>query len=392
METAHYGVRSAAADATLRIILCREKHINMNWNRFHKPSFAATLPLAIALLLAGCNARKSEQPQPAATPNQTTSATLRKPAVKNGLPKVDYADLPKLKLDKLPTDKSGRRIVAMVNDQPITENRFRAELRTAMSKQSPKSEQETQAFQSGLAAPVLDNLLSTALVTEYAAKQKLTVSGDEIDRFIAAANNRLRDGNKLSDDAIRKGLTREEMRQDILERLLMKKVEEHLGKSLPPATGEELANFALSHPEITSGAEEIRVSHIVIRAHDNESTAQIDSARQKARAVLDEIRAGLDFAEAARRHSQDAMTAPRGGDLGYCTRGKMYPAFDDAAFAIKAGETTGVVQTPVGFHIIHVADRRQGNAQSLYMIVQRKKAFVKWLQEARAQARIEKFL
>ena len=68
--------------------------------------------------------------------------------------------------------------------------------------------------------------------------------------------------------------------------------------------------------------------------------------------ILDEARKGKDFAELAKKYSQDETTANKGGELGFFTAKQMEPAFSAAAFALKPGEISDLVRTPYGFHII----------------------------------------
>jgi parvulin-like peptidyl-prolyl isomerase len=74
--------------------------------------------------------------------------------------------------------------------------------------------------------------------------------------------------------------------------------------------------------------------------------------------ILGEARGGADFAELARAHSQDAETAPRGGDTGFFRRGQMVPAFEEVAFALAPGEVSDMVETPFGVHILRLEERR----------------------------------
>src|SRR5690606_25027138 len=84
--------------------------------------------------------------------------------------------------------------------------------------------------------------------------------------------------------------------------------------------------------------------------------------RQQAEAVLDSIRSGADFAELARRHSQDPGSAAAGGDLGFFSRGQMVAPFEEATFALEdSGDVaTDLVETQFGFHIIKLTGRRAG--------------------------------
>jgi len=102
---------------------------------------------------------------------------------------------------------------------------------------------------------------------------------------------------------------------------------------------------------------EVRASHILIVAPKNGSAADLEKARQKATAILADVRAHPDkFADLAKQNSQDPGSAANGGDLGFFSHGMMVKPFEDAAFALKKGEVSDLVQSDFGFHIIKVTD------------------------------------
>lgn len=96
--------------------------------------------------------------------------------------------------------------------------------------------------------------------------------------------------------------------------------------------------------------EQVRVRHILLRGED---------APQRARQLLEQLRAGADFATLARQHSQDPGSAAKGGDLGFFARGRMVPEFERAAFALEQpGELSEPVQTAFGVHLLKLEQRR----------------------------------
>ncbi len=105
----------------------------------------------------------------------------------------------------------------------------------------------------------------------------------------------------------------------------------------------------------------MRVSHILLRPPPGASTADLDAARDKLRALRGEIVSGkLDFAAAAKLHSQ-CPSAPEGGDIGYFPRkGAVEEPFARAAFALGKGEVSDVVRTSYGLHLVKLTDRRSG--------------------------------
>jgi peptidyl-prolyl cis-trans isomerase D len=104
---------------------------------------------------------------------------------------------------------------------------------------------------------------------------------------------------------------------------------------------------------------QVRVSHILITAPKDASAADKAKAKQQAETLLAQVKAHPDqFAEIAQKNSQDPGSAAKGGDLGYFSRGMIAggQAFDDAAFGLKKGEVSGIVQTDFGYHIIEATD------------------------------------
>ena len=104
---------------------------------------------------------------------------------------------------------------------------------------------------------------------------------------------------------------------------------------------------------------QVRVSHILITAPKDASAADKAKAKQQAETLLAQVKVHPDqFAQIAQKDSQDPGSASKGGDLGYFSRGMIAggQAFDDAAFGLKKGEISGVVQTDFGYHIIEATD------------------------------------
>jgi len=112
-----------------------------------------------------------------------------------------------------------------------------------------------------------------------------------------------------------------------------------------------------------AGKEERRASHILINAPKDMSASDIAKAKEKAAAILDSIKKNpAQFADIAKKQSQDPGSASQGGDLGFFAKGAMVKPFEDAAFALKKGEISGLVQSDFGFHIIQLTDIKGGTS------------------------------
>ena len=106
-----------------------------------------------------------------------------------------------------------------------------------------------------------------------------------------------------------------------------------------------------------SGNEERRASHILISVAKDAPAAEREKAKARADDLLKKARLAPDsFAELAKQNSQDAGSAAKGGDLEFFQRGAMVKPFEDAAFAMKAGDISDVVASDFGYHIIKLTD------------------------------------
>jgi peptidyl-prolyl cis-trans isomerase D len=148
----------------------------------------------------------------------------------------------------------------------------------------------------------------------------------------------------------------------------------------------ELKTYYEQNAARLAGLEERRASHILINADKNASAPERDAARAKAQALLAEVQKSPNqFAELARKNSQDSGSAVKGGDLDFFGRGAMVKPFEEAAFALKKGETSGLVETEFGFHIIRLTDIKQPEQKSF------ESQRAKLEQEVRAQLAQRKF-
>ena len=108
----------------------------------------------------------------------------------------------------------------------------------------------------------------------------------------------------------------------------------------------------------------VRLRHILFRVASGADPKQKETIRLKAEAALKESRAGKDFAELAKRYSEDPSAA-QGGDVGWFTQGQLLPSLEKVAFALKKGETSGVVETAVGYLILKVEEAREEKTKGL---------------------------
>jgi peptidyl-prolyl cis-trans isomerase C len=206
--------------------------------------------------------------------------------------------------------KSTGEVLAEVNGMTITTDDFKKELENLPPYLKPMTETDEGKKE------MLETMVIRELILQQAKK-------DGIDKSPLVAE-------KLEE--LKKRL--------VVEAYLKKKVEEQ--SSLADA---ELQKFYDENKDKFKTGDQIKASHILVK---DEKMAQD---------ILAKLKSGGSFDELAKKHSMDSAGA-KGGDLGWFGKGSMLPEFESAAFALKDGETSGIVKTKFGFHIIKLSGKR----------------------------------
>jgi peptidyl-prolyl cis-trans isomerase D len=135
-------------------------------------------------------------------------------------------------------------------------------------------------------------------------------------------------------------------------------------------TPADLQTYYRDHQDQYRVPEQVNVRHILIKTPLPGPDGKVDqnaanAARAKAEDVLKKLQAGGNFAELAKKFSDDTGSAEKGGDLGWINRGQTVPEFEKTAFSLKKGDTSGLVQSSYGFHIIQLMDKHDAHLKSL---------------------------
>lgn len=126
----------------------------------------------------------------------------------------------------------------------------------------------------------------------------------------------------------------------------------------------EIQQYYQANQASYSTPERVRVSHILLKT-TGEAPGQLAATRQKAEKILDQVKHGTDFAKLAKQYSEDDGSADQGGELGWIRRGQTVPEFEKAAFSLKPGQISDLIQTIYGFHIIKVEAHEDAHVQTL---------------------------
>jgi peptidyl-prolyl cis-trans isomerase C len=130
-------------------------------------------------------------------------------------------------------------------------------------------------------------------------------------------------------------------------------------------TDEDIEQYYRLNKEKFLVPEQVKARHILIRVSPDESDEEKNKALEKARDILKKAKEGEDFAKLAEKYSDDLGSRQRGGDLGFFDRGRMVKPFEDAAFSLKPGEMSEIVETRFGYHIIKVEDYHESRSRKI---------------------------
>ncbi len=247
------------------------------------------------------------------------------------------------------------KIAAIVDNEIILKSEvdYQVRLIAAQKKIDPSTP--------GLEQQVLNTMIDDKLAYAQAQLDSIDVSDDEVNARINyqiqyfeqqyGSKERVEQIYGMSEEKIKR-----QLEEPIRKQLMVQKLEEKKFGNVS-ATSLEVQKFFKTYKDsIGVIPEKVQIAHIFKVPKPSEEMKEV--YRKKAEAILDSIKHGADFAAMAKKYSEDPGSASAGGDLGWVGKGVFYPEFEAAAFALKPGELSGVVESPVGFHIIQMIERR----------------------------------
>ena len=134
---------------------------------------------------------------------------------------------------------------------------------------------------------------------------------------------------------------------------------------------EDMKSYYDTHKDEFKTPEMARVRHILVKVAPGASEEEKKKAKEKAEGILDKIKAGEDFDKLATELSDDTGSKPKGGDLGFFARGRMVKPFEDAAFSLKPGQVSGIVETQFGYHIIKMEEMKEAGIDTFETVKER---------------------
>lgn len=261
---------------------------------------------------------------------------------------------------------SKNKAVAIVNGQDITLGNYEKLL--ALNKSSMESYygsdiwsqeiEDGKTYEDMIKDMVLETMIGSEVIYQQAEKDKVLPTDEQVQEQIDSFNESIKDDTdyqkELKNMGINEKFLKFQFARDLANTNLQAKFEEDTKIS-----EDEMKKYYEENKD-DFYTDTVTASHILIKTIDDDGNELSESKKKEAKKTAEEalakVKAGEDFATVAKEYSEDS-SASSGGELGTFGRGKMVTEFENAAFAMKAGEISDIVETEYGYHIIKVTDR-----------------------------------
>jgi len=255
------------------------------------------------------------------------------------------------------------RVVARVNDAPITSDRLDVALRRLIPFESFHRNVSADTVER-LRGQALDGLIDEELRYQDGVRQGLTPSAAEVNAGVEAFVARYGSREAFEQARLVSGASIEDVRREVRRALIVQKAFDHAVTSRCQVSADEAARYYAENRERFVVPEQLHVYAITFGVDPGAPVGGWSGAKAKAEQVLGQIRNGAPFEEMARKYSTD-KTRESGGDMGRVHRGGLTIEFEQALRDLKPGEVSPVVQTLYGYHIVRVASIRPPEQKTL---------------------------
>ena len=248
---------------------------------------------------------------------------------------------------------------------------------------------------------VLENLINLELLYQDAQEKGVKVEEAAIEEHLKTLKKRF-----SNEDDFKRALTQMKFSEAALRSQIKKTldvqqlVDKQVARDIA-VSEKEIRAYYDTRPDSFQQPEQVRASHILIKVDPQAEKGQKAEAREKLRKIQQRLKKGEDFSALAREFSQCPSSA-RGGDLGYFKRGQMVRPFEESVFALKPGETSDIVETKFGYHLIKCGGKKPKRTIPYEEIKEKLRGHLKnekvrervnaYIGQLKEKARVERFL
>ncbi len=250
----------------------------------------------------------------------------------------------------------------VINGQPLPPEAIEFELgRLVKFYCQHMPEEQVRAQLPALRAHAVEQAIGAKLLFDEAARLKPEVPDGEVDERLAEMKKQGGGAKKFDALLQQQGMSVETLREQIRAGRRVDKLVEQVVASVPEPTEDEMRAHFTGHQDEYVRPERAQTQHILVRPAGEDEVSRT-AALEKIKAIRARVQTGGSFADEAAAHSECPSGRESGGSLGWFGRGMMVPAFDEAAFRMKVGELSEIVETQFGYHIIQKTGHEQETA------------------------------
>ena len=278
--------------------------------------------------------------------------------------------------------------VALVNGKPVP----RAELDRAVNLAVQRSQQTGKPIDPAqldkLKEDILNRLIGAELLYQDAVKGGIKISEKEIDDKFNQWKKGFPSEEQFKDSLKQWNIDEAAMRTDLRKAMTIDMfIKEKFADKIVVSEG-EAKKYYESNPQFFKQPEQIKASHILIKVEPDAKEEDKAAALKKLKDVEEKLKGGAKFDALAKEYSE-GPSKDKGGDLGYFRRGQMVKPFEEAAFALKPGQVSEIVETNFGYHLIEVIDVKPASVVPFAEVQER---IQKFLQQEKTQKEMFAFI
>ena len=335
---------------------------------------AKILPLIILVITAlavfpGCDSESgpassagpapaaADQPpaEPPAAEEPAMAETTAVPPAEESVAVVEESDLP---------------VVATVNGVPISRQTLEGQVvmaesgRLAQGGEDSGSAEEQRAAQLEMRVEVLNSLINLELACQEALRRGYAPTDGELNAALKDFADEFGEPDEMYKALEQFGATENDLKGQLAKNMALQKWQENDFLAQIKVTDEEARAFYDAHPNLVQHGDMVRVSQIFIGVPLGSLDNVKEQAKAKAEKALSRLRTGDDFGVVAAETSNDPEAAKTKGDLGWLSKGQYLPMFEETFFSLEPGQTSTVIESPMGFHIFKVTGTKPAGQES----------------------------
>ena len=247
--------------------------------------------------------------------------------------------------------------VAVVNGTVITRQELENEVTRAKNRMAAQGQPVADVTIEKMDQKILDQLIEMEILLQESQKQKIQITDTSVADHLAKFKARFPSAEAYEKALKKLNISETDLKEKTMKGLAVQELIEKQVTSKIEISDADRRGFYDSNPNFFEQPEQIEARHILIKSDPKDEKAQQEKALEKIKEAQQQVKAGEDFADLAKKYSE-GPSGKNGGDLGYFGRGQMVKPFEDAAFGLEPDQISDIVKTRFGYHLIMVTGKK----------------------------------